>query len=52
MHYKYYKCDIIIPVISEHSSEDEKVGSSFVGRIPTGGSSMGSRSFKEISSTR
>lgn len=41
-----------ISVISEHSSEDEAISSSFVTRHPVGGSSMGSRSFKEPSNAR
>ena len=39
-------------VISEHSSEDDIASSSFVGRHPTGGNSMGSRSFKEHPNSR
>ena len=44
----------LLAVINEpHSSEDEKIGASFVRRLPPGsGSSMGSRSFKEFVNSR
>ena len=45
--------NMIIPlVISEHSSEDDIASTSFVGRHPTGGNSIGSRSFKEHPNSR